>query len=215
MFKKLLFVSLVVCAVAAIGVFSGCKGCKKDAPVAAVDTTTAAAPVDMITTPHGDTSLIPLFIQILDDAFAASAKKDYVALGKLMVYRGGASMERFGNDVFNANDPYEKAIVKSTAEVLHKWNSAATSKEYPRVFSMQQGDGRELQVLEVAFISDAAGKPVITSKKEEVKTGKDLLTPEKIAIEGASKNQTFNRKFFAFLMIGDQYKIVDVTSYLQ
>lgn len=219
MFKKLVFVALVLSTVVTLGVFSSCKGCKKETPTTNIDTTTAtAAPIDMITTPHGDTSLIPVFTQILDDAFAASAKKDYVALGKLMVYRGGADMQRFGNDVFNATDPYEKAIVKATADVFNKWNKGVQTKEYPRVFSMQQPDGRELQVLEVLFIEDVVKQPAVSiksTKAEEVKSAKELLTPEKVKIEGAPANTQFNRKFFAFLLIGSEYKIVDVTSYLQ
>lgn len=152
MVKKLLIAVLAVASIGAIGVFSSCKGCKKDAAVATVDTTaTVSAPVDMITTPHGDSSLIPVFAKLLDDAFAASKSKDYAKLASLMIYRG-PEPTRHGQDIFSLKNSYEKGIVKVTADVFNKWTAQAETREYPRVFTMPQPDGRNMDVLEVIFI---------------------------------------------------------------
>lgn len=183
MFKKLLIVTLAVFAIGTISIFSSCKGCKKDAATTTVDTsatTGSSAPVDMITTAHGDTNLIPVFTKLLDDAFAAGKNKDYATLAAMMIYRG-PEPNRHGTDVFTLKNSYEKGIVKTTAEVFTKWNANVVSKEYPRVFTMPQPDGRNMDVLEVIFIG-----------------------PKKI-----------DRKFFGFLKAGNDYKIADVTSYLE
>lgn len=182
MVKKLLIVFLAVLGVGTIGLFSGCKGCKKETPATTtVDTAaTTSTPVDMITTAHGDSSLIPVFAKLLDDAFAASKSKDYAKLASYMIYRG-PEPARHGKDVFSLKNSYEKGIVKTTAEVFNKWGANVENYEYPRVFTMAQPDGRNMDVLEVIFIS-----------------------PKKV-----------DRKFFGFLKVNDEYKIADVTSYLE
>jgi hypothetical protein len=160
-----------------------CKQCKKDksdSTVSTDSTTTAINPnIKTIDAPHGDTTLIPILANILEQAFEASQKKDYEKLGLLMVYRGPDD-KRHGDDVFRAKNKYEKGVVKITADVITKWTTGAESIDYTRVFELQQPDGRTLQVLEV----------IVAHPKH------------------------LDRKFFGFLLIGEEYKIADVTSYL-
>lgn len=154
MVKKYVLAVLVVASIGGITVFSSCKGCKKDTPVAIpVDTTaTVSAPIDMITTPHGDSALIPVFVELLDEAFAASKAKDNAKLASLLVYHG-PDERRYNQDVHALKDKYEIGIVKTTAEVFNKWNANVQSREYPRVFNMPLGDGSSMEMLEVMFIS--------------------------------------------------------------
>ena len=88
----------------------------------------------------------------MDDVFDASQKKDYARLASYLIYRG-PDMKRFGYSVFNTKNAYEKAVVKITAEVFNKWNSNSETKDYARIFSLQQPDGRTMDVLEVIFVS--------------------------------------------------------------
>lgn len=153
MVKKYLIAILVVTCIGGISVFSSCKGCKKETPAATpIDTTaTVSTPVDMITTPHGDSALIPVFVQILDEAFAASKAKDNAKLASLLMYHG-PDEKRHNLDVHALKDKYEIGIVKTTAEVFNKWNANVESREYPRVFSMPLPDGTSIEMLEVMFI---------------------------------------------------------------
>ena len=129
--------------------------------------------------PHADTSLIPILSAVLDDAFAASDKKDYAHLASLIIYRG-PDVKKMGYEVFDARNPYDKTVVRVTADVFSKWNKDVTAPEYGRVFALDQPDGRTLPVLEVIFPSP----------------------------------KQFDRKFFGFLQVGDEWKIADVTSNL-
>ncbi|MES2619650.1 MAG: hypothetical protein V4615_02280 [Bacteroidota bacterium] len=162
--------------------FSSCKSCKKEEPAAVVtaDTTTSSfRPPNTIDLPHADTSLIPFLTIVLDAAFDASAKKDYTALASLVIYRGPDSL-KFGYDVFNVKNKYDKALVRITADVFNKWNKDLQSREYARVFEMGQPDGRSMPVMEVIFVYP----------------------------------KSMDRKFFGFLLINEEWKIADVTSYL-
>ena len=133
--------------------YSSCKSCKKETPVTTVDTTVSStAPVNSINLPHADTTVIPILSKILDEAFEASAKKDYNKLASLIVYRGPDST-RYGYDVFNAKNNYERKSLSITADVFTKWNSGVDTRDYARVFALNQPDGRTLPVLEVIFVS--------------------------------------------------------------
>jgi len=155
MFKKLTAL-LFLSGVLMLLVFnSSCKSCKKeDKPATTIDTTAMSVrpPVNNITLPHADSSLIPILAEILNTAFDASAKKDYKTLAKLIVYRG-PDMKRFGYAVFDAKNPYDRKAVSITADVFNKWVRGLESVEYARVFALDQPDGRTLPVLEVIFIS--------------------------------------------------------------
>lgn len=133
-----------------------CKSCNKPQEVIPPASDTITAPTTnmntgTLTTPHGDSSLIPVFTDILEQAFAASKAKDYENLGSLMVYRGN-DKKRHGLDVFRTKNAFDKSVVKVTAEVFSKWSNGAESVEYTRVFALPQPDGRSLQVMEVIFI---------------------------------------------------------------
>jgi len=147
-----------------------------------MDTTAAQSmrPVNNITLPHADTALIPVLSKILDDAFAASAQKDYNQLGSYIIFRG-PDPKRLGRDVFNAKINYDKTIVRITSDVFNKWNRNVVSHDYTRVFNMDQPGGKTMVVLEVVFIS----------------------------------NKSIDRKFFGFIKLNDDYKILDITSNLQ
>lgn len=143
------FISLVA------GPLSSCKSCKKNEPVAvsASDTLTKVfQPQNTINLPHADTALIPELSKILDEAFVASTKKDYNQLASLLVYRGPDSL-KFGNAVYNAKNNYEKNVLRITADVFNKWNKGIDSRDYARVFELDQPDGRKMPVLEVIFVS--------------------------------------------------------------
>jgi hypothetical protein len=161
--------------------FSSCKSCKKEEPAQQVvtDTTSFSTPLNSINLPHADTSVIPFLSKVLDDAFDARAKKDYAKFASLIVYRGPDSL-KFGYDVFNAKNKYDRNVLKITSDVFNKWNSNLSSREYARVFEMGQPDGRSMPVMEVIFISE----------------------------------RNMDRKFFGFLLIKEEWKIADVTSYL-
>lgn len=133
----------------------GCKSCNKDKTEAPkVDTTAASTlrPSNTLNLPHADTSLIPIFSKLLDDAFAASDKKDYAKLGSLIIYRGPEE-KRYGQDVFNVKNGYEKAVIRITADVFNKWNKGLDTHDYTRVFDLDQPNGQKLQVMEVIFVS--------------------------------------------------------------
>jgi len=136
--------------------FSSCKSCKKgnDTKEVTADSTATATPhvASAINLPHADSSLAPILAKIMDDVFDASQKKDYARLASYLIYRG-PDMKRFGYSVFNTKNAYEKAVVKITAEVFNKWNSNSETKDYARIFSLQQPDGRTMDVLEVIFVS--------------------------------------------------------------
>ena len=137
--------------------FSSCKSCNKpgtDSTTKTDSTATPAvqAPLNNINLPHADSSLAPVLAKVLDDIFDASKKKDYAKLGSLLVYRG-TDMKRFGYDVFNTKNAYERGVVKVTADVFNKWNNNCENREYARIFSLPQQDGREMVVAEVMFIS--------------------------------------------------------------
>jgi hypothetical protein len=136
--------------------FSSCKSCKKKEAeqTVPVDTLSAQsmAPSNMVNLPHADTSLIPVLAKVLDDAFAASAKKNYDLLGSLIVYRG-PDEAKTGTGVFNAKNKFDKGVVRVTAEVFNKWNKDVPAPEYGRVFSLDLPDGSSAPVLEVIFAS--------------------------------------------------------------
>lgn len=179
--KFIYLISLILLVAVIIGFFSY-KSCKRkdSAPVVHTDTISAVAPpIHNIELPHGDTSLIPVLSKVLDEAFSASAKKDYNQLALLIIYRGPDSL-KFGYAVFNARHAYDKTIVRITADVFNKWNSGVEAREYGRVFEMGLPDDRSMQVLEVIF----------------------------------SSKENFDRKFFGFLKIKNEWKIADITSSL-
>lgn len=109
----------------------------------------SSAPTNL---PHADSTLIPVVGKIVDEAMEASAKKDYNTLASLLVYRGPDN-KRNGMDVYNPKNKNEKNIVRITGESFDKWNRNLQSKEYSRIFEMDQPDGRKLLVLEVLFIT--------------------------------------------------------------
>jgi hypothetical protein len=131
-----------------------CKSCNKsDADVEVKpDTTAAQAQVNSISLPRADTSFIPLFSKILDDAFDASSKKDYNKLAGMIIYRGPDST-RFGKDVFNGSDRDELAVVRLTSGVFNQWNAGVDSRDYARVFDYNQPGAVPMKVLEVIFVS--------------------------------------------------------------
>lgn len=181
--KKILYVALGVLVLALIiggGYWYKTSYKKEETPAVMIDTTAVSLkPSGTLTLPHADTSVIPLLTKVLDDAFASSAAKDYNTLGSLIVYRG-PDQNKHGYDVFNAKNSFDKAVVKTTADVFVKWNNGVESVEYSRAFELPQPDGRTMTVLEVIFVS-----------------------PKNI-----------DRKFFGFLLINNEWKIADVTSYI-
>lgn len=151
--KILPFIVLIV-AVVVCPSLSSCKSCNKKQDTKAVTTTdTTTTNYMSITAPKADTSLIPILSAVLDEALVHAAAKDYAKLGKLIVYRG-PQMERFGKDVFNTKNKFEKNTVRITAEVLNKWAAGNESREYPRAFELPMPDGSKMPVLEVIFIAD-------------------------------------------------------------
>jgi protein gp37 len=151
-----LLVAAGVVFIASAG-FSSCKSCNKGGDTKEVHADSASIPVvphvqNAINLPHADSSLAPVFAKIMDDVFDASRKKDYVKLASYLVYRG-PDMKRFGYSVFNTKNAYERTVVKITAEVFNKWNSDCETKDYARIFTLQQPDGRNMDVLEVIFVS--------------------------------------------------------------
>lgn len=137
--------------------FSSCKSCNKGSDAANIHADSSAGPVaphvqNTINLPHADSSLAPILSKVLDDAFEASRKKDYAKLASLLVYRG-PDMNRFGYSVFNVKNNYERNVVRITAEVFNKWNSSCETKDYARIFALQQPDGRDMNVMEVIFVS--------------------------------------------------------------
>ena len=136
-----------------------CKSCnnkKSDQATVAVDSSTAKPsdfkPMNTVNLPHADSTLIPVLAKILDEAFEASTKKDYGKLAAVIIYKGPDST-RFGYDVFNAKNNYEKAVLKITADVFNKWNRGVEARNYGRVFELDQPDGRKMVVLEVIYVS--------------------------------------------------------------
>ena len=152
--NKLIFIAGILFLFVMTVHLSSCKSCKKEESAQAISTdTTSSVPIhNSINLPHADTSLIPFLTQVLDEAFDASAKKDYSKLSSLIVYRGPDSL-RFGYDVFNAKNKYDKNLVRITADVFNKWNKDVVAREYGRVFEMGQPDGRSMPVMEVIFAS--------------------------------------------------------------
>lgn len=108
--------------------------------------------LDLSNLPKADSVLIPILSSTLDEAFAASEKKDYAALASMIIYRGPDSL-RMGYDVFNYKSSYEKSIVRITGETFNAWNKDVQTREYARAFEMPIPDGRSMPVLEVIFIS--------------------------------------------------------------
>jgi hypothetical protein len=133
---------------------SSCKSCKKQEPAPTVnaDTTSFTPSPHTIDLPHADTTLIPVLSKVLDEAFTASAKKDLKQFGSMVVYRGPDSL-KFGMDVFNAKNNYDRNVLRLTSEVFNKWNTDIDSKDYSRVFEMPLPDGRNMPVMEVIFVS--------------------------------------------------------------
>jgi hypothetical protein len=134
---------------------SSCKSCKKEevAQTGVTDTTAfSPQPSNTLNLPHADTSLIPILSQVLDEAFSASAEKDYTQFASLLVYRGPDTL-KFGYDVFNPKNSYDRNVLRITGEVFNKWNKDIDSREYARVFEMGQPDGRTMPVMEVIFVS--------------------------------------------------------------
>ena len=154
--KIVLVVAVCAMLLSLIIMLPSCKSCNKPKEVTPPASDTITVPTTnmntgTLTTPHGDSTLIPVFTDILEKAFAASKAKDYENLGSLMVYRG-SDKKRHGLDEFRTKNAFDKSVVKVTAEVFSKWSSGAESVEYTRVFQLPQPDGRALQVMEVIFI---------------------------------------------------------------
>ncbi|MDB5281523.1 MAG: hypothetical protein JWO06_598 [Bacteroidota bacterium] len=151
-------VALAICMMVLAIALPSCKSCNKSdkAQSVAIDTTAVKAPdvrpMNTLNLPHADSTLIPVLSKIVDDAFDASAKKDYAKLGSLIIYKGPDST-RYGYDVFNAKNGYERNVVKITADVFNKWNRGVEMRNYGRVFDLDQPDGRKMAVLEVIFTS--------------------------------------------------------------
>ncbi len=159
--KRLGYFCVMLCIVAgSLVAVSSCKSCNKSADVktSAPDTAASASIINSNTlnAPHADTSLAPVLSKILDEVFEASKNKDYNKLAGYIAYRG-PDMKRMGNSVFNAKNPYERSVVRITAEVFNKWNSNIESRDYARVFALAQpNDSRNILVLEVIFVSRQA-----------------------------------------------------------
>lgn len=153
MIKKISAIGLLAGVVLVLFFQSSCKWFKKEDKPTIADTTqlTTSAPTTT-QLPHADTSIIPVLSNILDEAFTASKAKDYAKLGSLIVYRGN-DMNRYGYDVFNTKNSTERKVVSITAEVFNKWNAGVENRDYARVFSLSQPDGRTLPVMEVLFVS--------------------------------------------------------------
>lgn len=151
--RKILPFAVLIVAIVLYASLSSCKSCNKKQDTQAVATDTTTTNYTPITAPKADTSLIPILSAVLDEALVHAAAKDYEKLGKLIVYRG-PQMERFGTDVFNAKNKFEKNTVRITAEVLNKWAAGNESREYPRAFELPMPDGSKMPVLEVIFIAD-------------------------------------------------------------
>lgn len=153
--KTIWLITLSVFALALMVVLPSCKSCKKPKEETTVVTdTTSNIPLTnsgTLTTPHGDSALIPVFAGILEQAFEASRKKDYETLSSLVLYRG-PDMQRHGTDVFRIKNSYDKTIVRMTGEVFSKWTTGTESIDYTRVFELPQPDGRTLEVLEVIIV---------------------------------------------------------------
>jgi hypothetical protein len=155
MLKKISVFAVVAVFIALLVLPSSCKWFKKEEKPVAVDSITTAAPttpVNTINLPHADSSLIPVLTKILDEAFEASAKKDYAKLASLLVYHG-PDPTRYGQAVFNIQSTHDKKVVTVTGEVFNKWNRNVEMRECARIFSLPQPDGTELPVLEVLLIS--------------------------------------------------------------
>ena len=156
--KKIQVLTVVTISIAVLLLaIPSCKSCNKsDKATVAVDTTSAKPtdfkPMNTVNLPHADSTLIPVLSKLLDEAFDASAKKDYSKLASLIIYKGPDST-RFGYDVFNAKSNYERAVVKITADVFNKWNKGVEARNYGRVFDLDQPDGRKMVVLEVIYVS--------------------------------------------------------------
>jgi len=150
-FWILLIIALVITS------FSSCKSCNKGSDTKTTTADSTTAPVvphvqNSINLPHADSSLAPVFAKVMDDVFEASRKKDYAKLASYLIYRG-PDMKRFGYDVFSTRNAYERNVVRITGEVFNKWNSNCETKDYARIFTLQQPDGRDMDVLEVIFVS--------------------------------------------------------------
>ncbi|HLP22102.1 MAG TPA: hypothetical protein VK174_17430 [Chitinophagales bacterium] len=154
MIKKLVVLGVLVAATSLLLLHTSCKSCNKDAKPATTDSvsTAPATPVNSINLPHADTTLIPILGQVLDEAFEASAKKDYAKFATYLLYHG-PDERRFGNDTYNTKNATEKKIVSITSDVFNKWNRNVESREYLRVFELPQGDGSAVPVLEVVFVT--------------------------------------------------------------
>lgn len=160
--KIIIAVSVVLLLAAAGGGFYYWKQKQKAAApdVSLSDSTTLNTSVsqngvpmlDLSNLPKADSVLIPILSKTLDDAFAASEKKDYATLASMIIYRGPDSL-RMGYDVFNYKTSYEKSIVRITGETFNAWNKDVQTREYARAFEMPIPDGRTMPVLEVIFIS--------------------------------------------------------------
>ncbi len=179
--NKIILIVLAVIVLAGVAGFFGWKSYQKKQTLLPVNTDTASVPtsVHTIDLPHADTTLIPVVSAVLDEAFEACAAKDYNRLASLVVYRGPDSL-KFGYAVFNAKNKFDRNVLRITADVFNKWNKDIESREYARVFELDQPDGRKMLVMEVIFVSQ----------------------------------KYLDRKFFGFLQIENEWKIVDVTSYL-
>jgi len=181
---KLRISFIVFAVVLAIGAasFSACKQCNKktETVVEPYDSTAVSLrPENSVEAPRADTSVIPMLAEVLDKVFEVSVKKDYAALGSMLVYRG-PDQKRLGIDVHSLKNNYDKTIVRITGETFAKWKKTSTSIDYGRVFEMPQAGGNSMLVLEVLFVGE----------------------------------KNLNRKFFGFVIIEDDFKIIDVTSYL-
>jgi len=154
--KGIGFLAVVFIILSATGSFSSCKSCKKGSETKEEHTDSVAVPAphvqNPITLPHADSALAPVLAKVMDDVFDASKKKDYARLASYLIYRG-PDMKRFGYSVFNVKNAYELTVVKITGEVFNKWSSNCETKDYARIFSLQQPDGRDMTVLEVIFVS--------------------------------------------------------------
>lgn len=150
----LLFTLLII--IISTIVLPSCKSCKKntEAKEGPKDTTAiqSGPHVQSINLPHADSALAPVLGKIMDGVFEASRKKDYTTLASYLIYRG-PDMQRMGYSTFNAKNTYERNVVRITADVFNKWNGRSETKDYARIFSLPQPDGRNMVVLEVIFVS--------------------------------------------------------------
>lgn len=176
--NKTLALLLSVALVMGLATFYSCKQCKKEEskPVP-TDTTVTTTPVKVIDLPNADSTLIPIVSEVLQNAFAASTKKDMAKLATYLIYTGIDTL-RYGKDTYKINKKEDKELVMLTSQGFNRWTANTTSIDYSRCLQQPLFTGDTMVIMEVFF----------------------------------NREKEFNRKFFGFLKLGNDYKIVTVSS---